>query len=177
MSERTYKYIGLKGASEIAAADLASITAMSEHEPKPVAWRNEHGAVTNFQHGADAWRDAGILSEPLYPASVVTALQEEVGRLKARLVEDKATVWLSWYERAGDLTVKLAAAEARANAAEQRLKEAVRVLEPFVRLDEGFIGQRTDEDIAQVTWTPNGPHKITFGQIRAARAFIKEIDQ
>jgi len=53
---------------------------MSEHEPKPVAW----------MHPKAKWADAdydkvrvhclndGPLPEPLYPASVVTALQEEV---------------------------------------------------------------------------------------------------
>jgi len=80
MSERTYKYIGLKGASEIAAADLASITAMSEHEPKPVAWRYE------IQHGPEgearyAWLYKGdemIATMKTHHASDITALQEEV---------------------------------------------------------------------------------------------------
>lgn len=51
---------------------------------EPVAWRNEHGAVTNFKHGADAWRDAGIWSEPLVRLSDAEA---RIDRLTRELAE------------------------------------------------------------------------------------------
>jgi len=101
---------------------------MIEHEPKPVAW----------MHPKAKWADAdydkvrvhclndGPLPEPLYPASDITALQEEV-----------------------------AAAEARANAAEQRLKEAVRLIERLAPLEQSK------------SW-------LTLPQYAAARTFIKE---
>ena len=136
---------------------------MSEHEPKPVAW----------MHPKAKWADAdydkvrvhclndGPLPEPLYPASVVTALQEEVGRL-----ENLCMV----------LEAEKNAAEARANAAEQRLKEAVKVLEPFAHVAQLDIGEdEFDDDVFRpMSGQYARAELINVGHLRAARAFIKE---
>jgi hypothetical protein len=150
---------------------------MSEHEPKPVAYRYE------IQHGPEgeasyAWLYKGdemIATMKTHHASVVTALQEEVGRLK----ED----YMAAYDRGIDdskwlveqFHTKLAAAEARANAAEQRLKEAVKVLEPFASVIEDYDPWKEGDDtqgtlvIGSVT-----DYRLTLGDLRDARAFIKE---
>jgi len=99
-------------------------------------------------HGAEVKRYAKSCLELMRAeqASVVTALQQE-----------------------------LAAAEARANAAEQRLKEAVKVLEPFASVIEDYDPWKEGDDtqgtlvIGSVT-----DYRLTLGDLRAARAFIKE---
>jgi len=172
MSERTYKYIGLKGASEIAAADLASITTMSEHEPKPVVGECRYSKDNNIPEHRCAVRC--IYADEASAGGDMQALREENERLRAcvdftmsdasRLLRKSDVQDVCphpdecFYEieraRCGPCAVKasalkgiavddthshlpevcrlrrdLAAAEARANTAEQRLKEAVKVLE------------------------------------------------
>jgi len=91
-------------------------------------------------HGSDKERAERVATmhlreaEPLYPASVVTALQEEV-----------------------------TTAEARANAAEQRLKDAVKMLKPFAMVAGYNINAGTSESVM-----------VNVDRCRAARAFIKE---
>jgi len=151
--------------------------AMSEHEPKPVAYH-----------------------------SVVTALQEEVGRLRTAIGKVNAIrnsiigcQKMNWSEHiyplvaalneagiegqdypeareyVGTMLERTLAAEARANAAEQRVKEAVKVLEPFASVIEDYDPWKEGDDtqgtlvIGSVT-----DYRLTLGDLRAARAFIKE---
>jgi len=133
---------------------------MIEHEPKPVAWmlkliRKTGVARLSLRPMEDMPELDGELWEeiPLYPESVVTALQEEV-----------------------------TAAEARANAAEQRMKEAVKALEPFADVadfvDEETQGFGMDDTLNIVMQDPEFPDfvikSLELGKFFAARAFIKE---
>jgi len=141
---------------------------VSEHEPKPVAYKTPY-----FENGRDGklipiyaeWNidePASSGWEPLYPASVVTALQEEVGRLKRAVqtlemvVNRTENQWVKWEAAAHT-------AEARANAAEQRLKEAVKVLEPFAMVAGYNINAGTSASVM-----------VNVDRCRDARAFIKE---
>jgi len=191
-------------------------TAMSEHEPKPVGWfawdeGNGYEEVPE-QFQGEEW------TIPLYPASVVTALQEEVGRLKeenGQLIDENSDLryepWPEWakavlsvirkhsgYDGYDDATEgvdmplelsehlsemeaeadrwkkKAAAAEARANAAEQRLKEAVKLARIAIACEKmmngaaiyfAADGERDDAKKLKKSATIMGEQ---------ARAFIKE---
>lgn len=90
-----------------------------------------------------------------------------------------------------ELGAALAAAEARAQAAEQRVKDAVKVLEPFVamivrsdEMDTAWLAENAPGmDIEAYTPSTDkivssgemrNPVFVTRGQFRAAAAFIKE---
>jgi hypothetical protein len=147
---------------------------MSEHEPKPVAYRWTYDLGQAWSLGPNAPTDFRFGEpdeiQPLYPASVVTALQEEVGRLRRAVqtlemvVNRTENQWVKWEAAAHT-------AEARANAAEQRLKEAVKVLEPF-----SCIGGEMSHSMKPDDHDAYGYNDatVTFGHFRAARAFIKE---
>jgi len=66
---------------------------MSEHEPKPVAYRWTYDLGQAWSLGPNAPTDFRFGEpdeiQPLYPASVVTALQEEVTRLRAALADER----------------------------------------------------------------------------------------
>jgi len=95
---------------------------MSEHEPKPVAYRYE------VQHGPEgeasyAWLYKGdemIATMKTHHASDITALQEEVGRLKRELEDADALIKAQQHDFAAN-NIRNAEDAARANAAEQRL--------------------------------------------------------
>lgn len=133
---------------------------MNETEPKPVAYLS--GTYREF---IEVRRDRVPLGVevslvnlnwpgqiPLYPASAIAALMEENERLAAEL------------DRAAE-TQKQWAAEAE--AAEQKLADAVKVLEPFAN----YI--IPDPDPNSVSGERFG-EKPELAHFRAARRFIKE---
>jgi len=64
---------------------------MSEHEPKPVAYIRDFG-MRSLSEGTHTTVMPEVFLQydiPLYPASVVTALQEEVTRLRAALADER----------------------------------------------------------------------------------------
>lgn len=141
-------------------------------EIKPVAWHIPRSiSVTKDHDVTDRWRlgnpDTAI--EPLYPASAIHRLQERVDELEAALdqreVESGLTsdgnLWRFWSQKAKDVAAKLYAAEARATAAEARLEEARKVIEPFIP-----------------QWDNNGLKfpSVTRRGIDIARAFLKGLE-
>jgi len=178
---------------------------MSEHEPKPVAYIRDFG-MRSLSEGTHTTVMPEVFLQydiPLYPASVVTALQEEVGRLRTAIGKVNAIrnsiigcQKMNWSEHiyplvaalneagiegqdypeareyVGTMLERTLAAEARANAAEQRLKEAVKVLEPFASLEPNLALDPKDDDREVNNAVFDELPK--WGHLRAARAFIKE---
>jgi len=138
----------------------------------PTWWivQTEMGKV--IFHGADKERAERVATmhlreaEPLYPASVVTALQEE----RLALIKHAEVELQKLTDDYAAEVEKRATAEARANAAEQRLKDAVKVLDRCEH-DGGF-----DREIGPIGCMLGdkcvciGVYPILTGQ----RAFIKE---
>ena len=85
---------------------------------EPVAWRAYQGGYihTSRPEIADQWGDG---AEPLYPASALTALQEE----NERLTNDVHVVKQAYYTQ-----------QARVSELEARLAEAVKVVGPFAKI-------------------------------------------
>ena len=105
----------------------------------------------------------GKMKEWIEAETRAQATEAELAKLRKRL--DALAL-----NDAGYQSIK--AYEDRAEAAEQRVKDAVKVLEPFAKAaDIKLCGDwRDDERFAQ---TDVG-HYLNFGHLRAARAFIKE---
>jgi len=98
-------------------------------------------------------------------ASVVTALQEEVVRL-GQQCEGLAQAAAN---NAQDLILKdakLSVAEARANAAEQRLKDAVKVLEPFA------AGRHDMRNTHLLDWLHGGYTHCKYGSEEWAQSYL-----
>ena len=146
---------------------------MSEHEPKPVGWfawdeGNGYEEVPEQLQGEE-W------TIPLYPASVVTALREEVGRLKRELEDADALIKAQQHDFSAN-NIRNAEDAARANAAEQRLREAVKVLEPFAEIASVRDAAQNQRLFLQLLVCPEGDtHKDDWGpRLDAARTFRKE---
>lgn len=145
------------------------------NKPEPVAWIEAAELLyLELVSGNKAW--GGFLRkievagnregwEPLYPADALAALQEENERLKAE--RDDAADDARFAERIA--AKREHDAEARAQAAEQRLEEAVKALEPFVPVWDEWMDKRGDGEKS------NMYRSCTFGQIRAARSFISSV--
>jgi len=95
----------------------------------------------------------------------ITALRPALATRDARIAELEAEL-----DRAADLQMQWAndanAAESRATAAEERLKEAERIMQP---LAEAAYSYDPDEgDGSDLAWA----HDFKIGTLRAARAFL-----
>ncbi len=149
-------------------------TAMSE----PTWWIVQTDMGKVIFHGSDKERAERVASihsrdaEPLYPASAITSLMEENANWE-RLDEATNRQIQEWQQKAIDLCERAAAAEARAQAAEQRVKEAVKVLEPFAAFDSVY-DRNDDADPVMVALDDGRSIRANVGDIRAARRFIKE---
>lgn len=96
------------------------------------------------------------------------AAEARVKELEAALVEGRATVWLNWYTRAGELVDKLAAAEARASALQALLDEVVTAWEA---LPGGEQSVRAVE-----RWLASDM-KPVIDKLRAARSLAAKIKE
>jgi hypothetical protein len=146
--------------------------------------------------GVRQFFDMPYVSEdvPLYPASALTSLMEENAALQRSVDAFEAdaecnnanVARLKRYEdETRDLKVMLAAAEARAQAAEQQVKDAVKVLEPFVsaftKARVRYAARYADHVEVGITnfdkmpdhW-PMDTLVFTMGDFRAVERFIKE---
>jgi len=178
---------------------------MSEHEPKPDAAQVAMELAEIIANGAepsssvvsnalvDAASDITALQEEnrkqtfradsnhrimLNHAEASSAKSVEIQNLKAYIDKMTAEVQdaIGRERKRAEVAEKRALDnEARANAAEQRLKEAVKVLEPFASVIEDYDPWKEGDDtqgtlvIGSVT-----DYRLTLGHLRAARAFIKE---
>ena len=167
-------------------------------ETKPVAWgawsdfEQRVIAATTDQMKADTYDGVGdITIIPLCPASALTSLMEENERLKAAYEnQERANVYLN--ETITETAARAQAAEKacdewsevsqrnyqRAKAAEQRVKDAVKVLEQQSKALEPLANSVFNDngDISvnyPVRFTSEHCIAAYFAD-RAARAFIKE---
>ena len=103
----------------------------------------------------------------IIPASTLAAMHQEIANLR---------------HEAGELVAQYAtsAAEARAEAAEQQVRDMRAVLEPFARVGDILelrAGGRPNSDDDPVTeWEDHrvGARRLTVGDFRRARLLLKE---
>lgn len=155
---------------------------------EPVAWQWRHPRATGGEwcHAPDGPRPDSITDTEyrgLYPASAITALQEENKKLRGHLdalaMNDAGYASIKTYEARAE------AAEARVAELEARLAEAKKALEPFAATaryyDPGVRSHGGDDDqgiASYASWEVNdgADHSLTVGDLRAARAFLKSME-
>ena len=138
-------------------------------KPTPVAWTDQdeiddlHKEPAVLMWGKETADDLSRKQNkmiPLYLASALQALEEENARLREEFLSAK--------EAHLSITRET---NARATAAEARLKEALKVIEPFAKSDMQDPDWR--EDNSCVTGTCD----FTVGHLRAARRFITALQE
>lgn len=145
-------------------------------EQKPVAWTSAaqlKRMAEQPSHNHRMWGEPLPYHDdiPLYHASAITSLMEENERLKQRLSEVA-------HQREDGKWIALThgldrdAAEARARAAEQRVKDAVGIVKWFVENDETNEGDTPMPERGGRTWDEINAYWIEG--LNRGRRFIKE---
>lgn len=137
-------------------------------KPKPVAWLTRDNDDEEFSVSLIE-PDVCWEKKPLYPSSALQALEEENARLRQHVEElqqkNAAETCACSYDGPGTVcdghSPKLTAAEAR-------LEEALKVIEPFAKSDMQDPDWREDNSCVA------GTCDFTVGHLRAASRFMEE---
>ena len=126
-------------------------------KPTPVAWTSAAQLKMLKEqpsHNHRMWGEPLPYHDdiPLYLASALQALEEENERLLAEVDAMRRKAISNAQER---------------NAAEARLKKALKVIEPFAKAAGRFEGLPVSEQLPQQCW-------FTPADLRAARRFMEE---